>query len=86
MSTGRRARQETGWRSLACAVCGPDTTHALIRSGRHKFRWFGPPAAEIREYARCLSCGTVRPQEERVRPQTWAESRAAEGRISADPR
>ena len=68
-------RQEIGWRSLSCEVCGPDTTHALIRSGRRRFRWFGPPAGEIREYARCLRCGTVRGQEEpRCGPLTWAES------------
>jgi uncharacterized Zn finger protein len=85
MNTGRRVRQETGWRSLACQVCGPDTTHALIRSGRHRFRWFGPPAGEIRQYARCLVCGTIRGQEERARPSTWADSlKAADVAIGAD--
>ncbi|BEP13724.1 hypothetical protein acdb102_20350 [Acidothermaceae bacterium B102] len=87
MNTGRRVRQETGWRSLSCATCGPDTTHALIRSGHRRFRWFGPPAGEIREYARCLSCGTIRGQEEQRRPLTWAESLTMPAdRIGADPR
>jgi uncharacterized Zn finger protein len=85
MKGGRRVRQETGWRSLSCVVCGPDTTHALIRSGRRRFRWLGPPAGEVRLYARCLVCGTVRGQEERVLPQTWAESER-QHRIGADPR
>ena len=66
----RRVRREIGWRSLACSVCGPDTTHALMRAGWPKYRWFGPPAIEIREYARCLRCGTERSPDEppAVRP------------------
>ena len=63
MNNGRRVRRETGWRSLACSVCGPDTTHALIRSGLPRYRWFGPPSAEVRDYARCLRCGTQRAQD-----------------------
>lgn len=66
----RRVRREIGWRSLACSVCGPDTTHALMRAGWPKYRWFGPPATEIREYARCLRCGTERSPDE---PVTRAE-------------
>jgi hypothetical protein len=62
----RRVRREIGWRSLACTVCGPDTTHALMRAGWPKYRWFGPPATEIREYARCLRCGTERSPDEPV--------------------
>lgn len=78
MNTGQRVRRETGWRSLACAVCGPDTTHALIRSGLPRFRWFGPPAAELHEYARCLSCGTVREQQEEL-PRTDVVARSELG-------
>jgi hypothetical protein len=71
--TGRRVRRETGWRSLACAVCGPDTTHALITSGVAKFRWFGPPATQLRDYARCLRCGSVRSQEDGGDARAWTE-------------
>jgi hypothetical protein len=68
----RRTRRELGWRSLACSVCGPDTTHALMRSGWPKYRWFGPPATEIREYARCLRCGTERSPDEAPATRTQA--------------
>jgi ribosomal protein S14 len=91
MNNGRRVRRETGWRSLACSVCGPDTTHALIRSGLPRFRWFGPPAAEVRDYARCLVCGTQRGQEQAAPlslPLSWTEAvRHSDGLpIGADPR
>jgi ribosomal protein S14 len=88
MNNGQRVRRETGWRSMACSVCGPDTTHALIRSGLPRFRWFGPPAGEVREYARCLVCGTIRPQEEQSRPVSWQGAARASDQlpIGADPR
>jgi uncharacterized Zn finger protein len=87
MNEGRRVRQEAGWRSLSCAVCGPDTTHALIRSGLHRFRWFGPPSGEVREYARCLACGTTRPQEEQRRPLSLTDVvNPGDLPIGADPR
>jgi hypothetical protein len=84
MNNGRRVRRETGWRSLACAVCGPDTTHALIRSGLPRFRWFGPPSGDVRDYARCLVCGTQRSQEQGA----WTDAvRATDDLpIGADPR
>ena len=87
MNNVRRVRRETGWRSMACAVCGPDTTHALIRSGLPRFRWFGPPAVDVREYARCLGCGTQRSQDE-PRPVSWTDAvRAGDDLpIGADPR
>ncbi|MDX6209833.1 MAG: hypothetical protein QOE24_2224 [Frankiales bacterium] len=85
MNTGRRVRRETGWRSMACAVCGPDTTHAMIRSGLPRFRWFGPPAGQVREYARCLACGTQRSLEESL---SWTDAvRVTDDLpIGADPR
>jgi ribosomal protein S14 len=85
MNNGRRVRRETGWRSMACSACGPDSTHALIRSGLPRFRWFGQPAKEVREYARCLVCSTQRPVED---PLSWTDAvRATDDvRIGADPR
>ena len=86
MSTARRVRRETGWRSLACAVCGPDTTHALIRSGNRRWLLFGPPSGDVHEYARCLSCGTRRSQDD-TPTVVWTDTlHPAAEPISVDPR
>ncbi|MDX6230933.1 MAG: hypothetical protein QOI76_4323 [Frankiales bacterium] len=73
---------------MACVVCGPDTTHAMIRSGLPRFRWFGPPAGQVREYARCLACGTRRSLDEAVPSLSWTDAvRASDDLpIGADPR
>ncbi len=70
---------------MACSACGPDTTHALIRSGLPRWRWFGPPVGQIREYARCLICSTQRSLEDEV---SWADAVRGSDELSigADPR
>jgi uncharacterized Zn finger protein len=71
---------------MACSVCGPDTTHALIRSGTHRWLFFGPPAGEVREYARCLSCGTRRGVADEPASVSWTEAVSWDHPITADPR
>jgi hypothetical protein len=53
-----------------------------MRSGWPRYRWFGPPATELREFALCLRCGAERSPDEQ--PLSWTDAlRAADHPIDA---